>query len=428
MQAVAAALPDRDQLGARLRKAIGPLRVRQAIVGLSTDTITLTAAAGSEVAPEAANSGGFEFPIRIGCLIKLLTATLALDAVAAGLIDLEAPLLEYLPELRGRCANADAVRIRHLLEHTHGIDDSLLPVDRPSGSQRIDLERIGSSLAELPALNLPGQLYSYSHLGALLLGAILEKRLGESYSEILNARLLARAGIALPSEASQRGHGEFSLSPSFEGELSLSATQMLRLFGQCARGSLRWQTRTITELPGWSPVERGICLGWKAYGDDWFGHASDLREHLTIVKVQPDSGTVLLVSSADYAPSAIMSAVFADLLPRSHQLRLPRLLSAQERAALNFAPYLNEYGNAALTVSLSRADSEALTINVVHHPGRVDGGARDVATTALPARDNLFVCKGVAGDFAVFQLLGPDGMGFRHLWNGKTILRRTGAD
>ena len=60
---------------------------------------------------------------QIGSVTKVWTATLAMQLVDEGLLDLDAPVVSYLPELR--LADADVektVTMRHLLTHTSGID------------------------------------------------------------------------------------------------------------------------------------------------------------------------------------------------------------------------------------------------------------------------------------------------------------------
>ena len=60
---------------------------------------------------------------QIGSISKVWTATVAMQLVDEGLLDLDAPVVEVLPELR--LADPDVtkqVTLRHLLTHTSGID------------------------------------------------------------------------------------------------------------------------------------------------------------------------------------------------------------------------------------------------------------------------------------------------------------------
>ena len=63
----------------------------------------------------------------IGCLSKLFTATLVAKAMRAGRLSHDTPIAQLLDL---ECASAtrclDDITVTHLLEHTHGLDDSTL--------------------------------------------------------------------------------------------------------------------------------------------------------------------------------------------------------------------------------------------------------------------------------------------------------------
>ena len=60
---------------------------------------------------------------QIGSISKVWTATLAMQLVDEGLLDLDAPIIDVLPELPlGNPDVAKQVTMRHLLTHTSGID------------------------------------------------------------------------------------------------------------------------------------------------------------------------------------------------------------------------------------------------------------------------------------------------------------------
>lgn len=93
---------------------------------------------------------------------RQITAVLILKEVEKGLIDLQAPIKKYLPELKQSWA--DSVTVHQLLNHTHGI---------------IDLEK--------PLLFKPGTEFKYGNLGYSLLGKIIAVTTKKSYSETANA-------------------------------------------------------------------------------------------------------------------------------------------------------------------------------------------------------------------------------------------------
>jgi CubicO group peptidase (beta-lactamase class C family) len=74
---------------------------------------------------------------QIGSITKPLTATLVMQLVDEGLVGLDAPLVEYLPDFRvARLDVSQTVTIRELLCHTSGIDGDLF-VDTGRGDESI---------------------------------------------------------------------------------------------------------------------------------------------------------------------------------------------------------------------------------------------------------------------------------------------------
>lgn len=98
-------------------------------------------------------------------IAKQVTATLVLQQVAKGTIDLNASVGQYLPDLK-KYAWAGTVTIRQLLNHSSG-----LPSDALGDTLRF----------------APGTQFGYSNAGYNLLGRVLEKQSGKSYQELVGA-------------------------------------------------------------------------------------------------------------------------------------------------------------------------------------------------------------------------------------------------
>jgi len=114
----------------------------------------------------------------IGCVAKVLTAALASAAVARRDLSFDAGVCDLLARdvaaLRG-------VTVRHLLEHTHGLDDSLLSAPRYRHGF-IDADELCSRVAALTRWAAPGAVYSYGNAGAWLVAATLERVRGRAYA------------------------------------------------------------------------------------------------------------------------------------------------------------------------------------------------------------------------------------------------------
>ena len=131
---------------------------------------------------------------RLASLSKPFTALTVLLLEQDGLLDLDAPIGEYLP---GYPAHAAEVRVRHLLTHTSGIPNFTRQSDFDGKASRID-HTDGDVLARFAALPLefePGSRYAYCNSGYRLLDMIAAGVSGAPYADVLAERVLTPAGM-----------------------------------------------------------------------------------------------------------------------------------------------------------------------------------------------------------------------------------------
>ena len=101
----------------------------------------------------------------------LVTAPAILLLHEAGQIDLDAPLLRYLPECAG--GGKDAITVRQLLTHTSGLRAGLPASPAWQGREAALL------LASLERVtHLPGSVFRYSDINYILLGVVIERVAG----------------------------------------------------------------------------------------------------------------------------------------------------------------------------------------------------------------------------------------------------------
>ncbi len=149
----------------------------------------------------------------VGSIAKAVLATGVLRLASDGRIDLDAPVVRYLPDLAfaNPWASETPVTVRHLLDHTAGLDDARLwqmfseraRPDSPLASAFGDAGRL------LRVRSRPGTRFSYSNMGYGLLGLLVERVTGERYETWLDRTLLAPLGMADSTFAftSQAGEG-----------------------------------------------------------------------------------------------------------------------------------------------------------------------------------------------------------------------------
>ena len=124
---------------------------------------------------------------RIGSVTKQFTAASILLLKERGLIDLDAPVKTYLPDAP---ATWDAITVRNLLQHTSGITN-VTDLDE-FGRQKFlptTREELIALFANKPLEFTPGEKWSYSNSGYILLSAIIEKVSGQDYAAFVKANI-----------------------------------------------------------------------------------------------------------------------------------------------------------------------------------------------------------------------------------------------
>lgn len=137
--------------------------------------------------------------VQVGSVTKTLVALGVLRLVSEGRLALDqpvAPLLQGL-KLDNPWQATDPVRLRHLLDHTAGLDDArlsqLMSERARSDSPLLQaFERDGNLLR---LRSRPGSRCSYSNMGYTLLGLLIEKITGQRYEAWLDQALLAPLGL-----------------------------------------------------------------------------------------------------------------------------------------------------------------------------------------------------------------------------------------
>jgi CubicO group peptidase (beta-lactamase class C family) len=130
---------------------------------------------------------------QIGSISKVFTATLAMILAEDGILDLDALVVSYLPDLV--LADVDArevITLRHLLSHTSGIEG-----DRFIGYGQGD-DALDRAIAEFGTLRQwfrPGDLWSYSNAGYYLACRVIEVAAGQSFETVFMERLVGPLGL-----------------------------------------------------------------------------------------------------------------------------------------------------------------------------------------------------------------------------------------
>lgn len=135
----------------------------------------------------------------VGSVTKSLLAIGVLRLVTKGKLGLDVPIERYLPnlQLNNPWSGTDDVTVRHLLDHTAGLDDARL-WQMFSEQARPDSPLVAAfpeSESLLRIRSRPGTQFSYSNMGYTLIGMIIESVTAERYEAYLDQHLLVPLGM-----------------------------------------------------------------------------------------------------------------------------------------------------------------------------------------------------------------------------------------
>ena len=131
---------------------------------------------------------------QIGSNSKIFTTTLLLTLVDDGKLDLDAPISNYLPDLK--LADMDALakmKVRHLVSHQTGIFGDFF-TDFGWGEDA--LTRSLSYFPTFQQLYQPEELWSYTNTNFNLAGRIIELLTGMSFEAAMQERVLGPLGLS----------------------------------------------------------------------------------------------------------------------------------------------------------------------------------------------------------------------------------------
>ncbi|MDC0715722.1 serine hydrolase domain-containing protein [Nannocystis bainbridge] len=153
---------------------------------------------------------------RIGSITKVFSGMTALRLGDEGLLDLDAPAANVLPELATLVypsADARPMTVRDILTHTAGLPrDPDLPLS--GGGQPHTRDAVMQAIDGLSLVRPPGIGSEYSNLGFVLLGHVLAAAGGEPFGDVIRDLVLQPLGMHetvwqasdLPAGQRTRGH------------------------------------------------------------------------------------------------------------------------------------------------------------------------------------------------------------------------------
>ena len=418
-------MPALDALRATLQSTVddagGSHRVPGAVVGVVRGDERLVVASGTanvetgvDVTPDTL--------VQVGSIAKIYTATLVMQLVHTGLVELDEPVRGALQEFRVADDSATlTITPRHLLSHTSGMQgDHFLDCGRTPDA----LWRYVSTLEEVGQLHEPDELFSYCNSGYGVLGRMVEEATGDHFARALQRRLLrplaVKRTVTLAEQAIVHrvaaGHherdGQLSVSPwglvrfnvpvggvIADADDVLTFAQLHVRGGRSADGKQVVPTRAVAEMregqveiPG-TDDEWG--LGWAVtrWGDhEVVWHDGDTLGQRAFLRVVPDADTAVVVLTnsprGDHVATAAFDLLGSELLGAG-PAPLPAPLPVDERADPTGCSGIYERLHQRLAIA--GGDDDTLRMTIIPDELFAAVGMRERTLTLQPLDEDRFV-------------------------------------
>lgn len=397
---------------------------------------------------------------QIGSVTKVFTATLVLQLVDRGLVDLDEPVGTYLPEAAANPAFAE-VTVRHLLSHCNGIDGDLF-ADVGSGPDAV--ARLAETLFAATPLFTPGTLYSYSNAGFVLAGRLVEVVTGTPYADAVKALVAPLGGTTFATteeEALQHpvafGHGKSSpdaplmrlpfwaIAPGCApagSQFSATARDLVAFArmhlddGRAPDGTeilspglVKAMQERQLDLPVPGDPPKAIGLGWHLEtrdGERVITHGGTTPGHRATLEVFPDrrAGFAVLLNSTEGDGLQRDLARLCEMEVFGLTPDLPPAPAAPQ-PALDLAHYTGVYEAAGMTATVEAVDGRLM---VAFAPSGLIAELRGEGPPPrpLPAVDeNVFLLRMADDDeYVPVSFIEPDAQGRRQFFFMGSLLKR----
>jgi dipeptidyl aminopeptidase/acylaminoacyl peptidase/CubicO group peptidase (beta-lactamase class C family) len=324
---------------------------------------------------------------QIGSITKVWTATVVLQLVDEGLVELDTPVAEVVPELRLSDPDVTkSVTIRHLLTHTSGIDGDVF-TDTGRGDDC--LEKYVELLADAAQNHPLGATWSYCNSGFSLLGRVIEKLTGTTWDQAMRDRLFTPLGLAstvtLPEEAilhsAAVGHIDVdgaqvpspvwglmrSVGPA--GLITSTVADVLAFARLHLTGGLAVDgTRVLSEksaaamaaheadLPDKYILGDSWGLGWIRFGWDGrrlIGHDGNTLGQAAFLRILPEQGLAVALLTNGGHTRDLYEDLYRELFAELAEVEMPHPLAPpEEPVTVDVTPYVGTYERASVLMEV----------------------------------------------------------------------------
>jgi CubicO group peptidase (beta-lactamase class C family) len=331
---------------------------------------------------------------QLGSISKVWTATLVMQLVDEGKLDLDTPLIQYLPELE--LADADVTRrltMRHLLTHTSGIDGDIFD---DTGRGDDCLEKYAALLSTARQNHPLAATWSYCNSGYSLAGRVVEKLTGGTWDAAVREKLVKPLNlthtVTLPEEAlmwrAAVGHtyekGTNTVAPVWgiprsagpAGAVTATVRDLLAFAkmhitgdGPLSASSIEQMAAFQVELPDKHTLGDSWGLGWERMtwdGRQVIGHDGNTIGQAAFWRVLPSAGLSVTLLTNGGNDVKLFDELFREIFAELAGVAVPKRLGPPEPPVeVDVAPYAAVYERASMRMEvLAEDDGPALTAQV----------------------------------------------------------------
>jgi CubicO group peptidase (beta-lactamase class C family) len=418
----------------------------------------LSLATGVEATPDSI--------FQIGSTTKLWTASLVMQLVDEGRLDLDQPVRRYLPEFSlSDEAAAASITARQLLSHTAGFEGDIF-TDTGKGDDC--LEKYVRTLGDTPQLFPPGERFSYNNAGYCVLGRLVEVLRQKTFDDCLREHLFQPLGLTHaangPYEAILFRAAVGHVRPTSDAELQpapvwalarsnapagsmlamrprdlLTFAQMHMNAGRAADGTVVLSPEAVrlmyephVELPRLGLMGDAWGLGPELFRTPTgllAGHDGNTIGQAAFLRFAPDRGVAVALLTNGGDTFALYRDVYSHILRELAGVTmapLPSPPAAPQR--IDATRYVGTYSTAVLDLIVSQDGDGRIWLDQIPKGIMVEMGAQPEHSELVHYEaDSLIPVQADRGMFMPHAFVGDDGHGRALYLHVGRAIRRAGT-
>jgi CubicO group peptidase (beta-lactamase class C family) len=296
---------------------------------------------------------------QIGSVTKQFTSAIILQLQEQHKLAVQDKLSKYLPGY----PQGDQISIENLLTHTSGVynytNDAAFMTNHTT--QPMARDSLLALFRNKPLGFPPGEKFSYSNSGYILLGYLIEKITGKPYFQVVSENIfqplhMDRSGFdfaGLKSADKATGYSSAAMdqpAPVVDSSVSFSAGAMYTTVGDLYKWDRGLYTGRIVSQASlekaFTPYKSGYGYGWSidsAYGKRDLSHGGSITGFTSFILRVPETETCIIL--LDNHQSTVLGKIAADInaLLNNKEYKIPEEKKEITLDSAILRQYVGEY-------------------------------------------------------------------------------------